>query len=65
VQGKPLSADVDPQLLARRTPGFSGAEISNLINEAALSAAKNDKDCISASTLDEARDKVLMGNPRP
>ena len=65
LQGKPLGADVDPQVMARRTPGFSGADLSNLVNEAALSAAKHGKDSINAATLDEARDKVLMGNPRP
>ena len=56
---------MDPQVMARRTPGFSGADLSNLVNEAALSAAKHGKDSINAATLDEARDKVLMGNPRP
>lgn len=55
---------MDPQILARRTPGFSGADLSNMINEAALSAAKNCKDSITAQTLDEARDKILMGSPR-
>ena len=64
LQGKPLGPGVDAQILARRTPGFSGADLSNLINEAALSAAKNNKDCITSETLDEARDKILMGSPR-
>ena len=62
--GKPMASDVDVESLARRTPGFSGAQLANLINEGALLAARNDADCISAALLDEARDKVLMGSPR-
>ena len=64
VQGKPLADDVDAQFLARRTAGFSGAELSNLVNEAALTAAKESKEAISAAIIDEARDKILMGSPR-
>jgi len=64
LEGKPLASDVDPENLARRTPGFSGAELANLVNEAALLAARNDADSINALLLDEARDKVLMGSPR-
>ena len=52
------------ELLARRTPGFSGAELANLVNESALLAARYDADSISLNLLDEARDKVLMGTPR-
>lgn len=64
LKDKPLSKDVDAENLARRTPGFSGAQLSNLINEAALLAARYDKTEINAALLDEARDKVLMGSPR-
>ena len=64
LQGKPLAEDVDAQLLARTTPGFSGAQLANLINEAALSAAKNNRESITAAILDEARDKILMGSAR-
>lgn len=64
LKGKPVAPDVDAQLIARRTPGFSGAQLANLVNEAALLAARHDKDQITASLLDEARDKVLMGSPR-
>lgn len=64
LKGKPLSKDVDAENLARRTPGFSGAQLANLVNEAALLAARYDKTEISAALLDEARDKVLMGSPR-
>ncbi|KAL4425466.1 hypothetical protein ABPG75_009482 [Micractinium tetrahymenae] len=62
--GKPVAADVDTDILARRTPGFSGAELANLVNEAALLAARHDSDCITTQLLDEARDKILMGTPR-
>jgi ATP-dependent metalloprotease len=62
--GKPLASDVDADLLARRTPGFSGAQLYNLVNEAALLAARQERDIIEWETLDEARDKVLMGSPR-
>ncbi|KAL4421108.1 hypothetical protein ABPG77_009635 [Micractinium sp. CCAP 211/92] len=62
--GKPVAADVDTDILARRTPGFSGAELANLVNEAALLAARHDRDSITTQLLDEARDKILMGTPR-
>ena len=55
---------MDAQLLARTTPGFSGAQLANLINEAALSAAKHNRESITAAALDEARDKILMGSAR-
>ncbi|GAX77639.1 hypothetical protein CEUSTIGMA_g5082.t1 [Chlamydomonas eustigma] len=61
---KPVSSDVDAELLARQTQGFSGADISNLINEAALLAAKEDKDSISPAMLDYAFDKIRMGVER-
>lgn len=64
LKDKPLSSDVSVDVLARRTPGFSGAELSNLVNEAALLAARRDAASISSDILDEARDKILMGAPR-
>ncbi|KAK9803020.1 hypothetical protein WJX72_001842 [[Myrmecia] bisecta] len=64
LQNKPLAPDIDPELIARRTAGFSGAELSNLVNEAALIAAKNNKDTITAYMVDEARDKIMMGVER-
>ena len=51
-------------VLARQTPGFSGAELSNLVNEAALLAAKTSKPKLSADLLDSARDKAIMGVER-
>lgn len=50
--------------MARRTPGFSGAELSNLVNEAALLAAKTGASSLSPKLLDQARDKVIMGVER-
>ena len=60
----PLNQDVDLRVLAKSTPGFSGADIENLINEAALKAAKTDKTTISMTDLEFAKDKVLMGVER-
>ena len=60
----PLNQDVDLHVLAKSTPGFSGADIENLINEAALKAAKTDQTTISMSDLEFAKDKVLMGVER-
>lgn len=64
LENKPVLPEVDAEYLARNTPGFSGAELFNMVNEAALIAAKSHADAISNSMLDEARDKVLMGSPR-
>lgn len=64
MQDKPAAADVDTTLLARGTPGFSGAELCNLVNEAALLAARGDAEQISARLLDEACDKIRMGVER-
>jgi len=64
MKDKPMSVQVDRQLLARNTPGFSGAQLANLVNEAALIAAKTNKDVITPAMLDEARDKILMGVER-
>lgn len=60
----PLSSDVDLKKIARGTPGFSGADLENLINEAALLAARYDKALINLSDLEMAKDKVLMGSER-
>jgi cell division protease FtsH len=59
-----LDADVDLRSIARGTPGFSGADLANLVNEAALSAARAGRSMVSNADLDGARDKVLMGVER-
>lgn len=60
----PLASDVDVKVIARGTPGFSGAELANLVNEAALNAARFDRDKVFAADFDEAKDKVMMGTER-
>jgi len=60
----PLAPDVDTRVLARGTPGFSGADLANLVNEAALLAARRNKDQVEMSDMEEAKDKVLMGAER-
>ena len=60
----PLAADVDPRILARGTPGFSGADLANLINEAALMAARRGKRSVAMSEFEYAKDKVMMGAER-
>ncbi len=60
----PLAADVDMDKIARGTPGFSGAELKNLVNEAAILAARQDEQQLTMADFDEARDKVLMGTER-
>ncbi|MDD3311499.1 ATP-dependent zinc metalloprotease FtsH [Pseudodesulfovibrio sp.] len=57
----PLAAEVDMETLARGTPGFSGADLENLVNEAALQAAKAGKDQVDMSDFEEAKDKLMMG----
>ena len=59
-----MSDDVDLKRIARGTPGFSGADLAALINEAALSATMNDKDCVELVDMEEARDKVRWGRSR-
>jgi cell division protease FtsH len=59
-----LSRQVDLEVLARGTPGFSGADLENLVNEAALIAAKLDKDYVDMNDLEGAKDKVMMGKER-
>jgi len=60
----PLAPDVDPKVIARGTPGFSGADLANLVNEAALLAARRGKRVVTMSELEEAKDKVMMGAER-
>ncbi len=60
----PLSPDVDLRVIARGTPGFCGADLSNLVNEAALLAARESRDAITMRHFDLAKDKVLMGVER-
>jgi cell division protease FtsH len=60
----PLSPDVDVSVLARSTPGLTGADLENLVNEAALLAARNDKETVNMVDLELAKDKVIMGAER-
>jgi cell division protease FtsH len=60
----PLAANVDLEKIARGTPGFSGADLENLVNEAALVAARTDKKLIEMVDFEKAKDKVLMGSER-
>ncbi len=60
-QQKHLGNDVDLGAVARATPGFSGADLANLINEAAIVAVRHDRDVISAQDIDEARDRIILG----
>ncbi len=63
-RGKPLGVNVDLNILARQTPGFSGADLENLLNEAALLAARNNRDKIYMQDCEEAIDRVRMGPER-
>jgi len=60
----PMAEDVDIMTLARGTPGFSGADLSNMVNEGALLAARKNKDKVDMSDLESAKDKVMMGAER-
>jgi cell division protease FtsH len=60
----PLAADVDPKTIARGTPGFSGADLANLVNEGALLAARRGKRVVAMSEFEDAKDKVMMGAER-
>jgi cell division protease FtsH len=60
-RGKPIAADVDLLAVARRTPGFTGADLANVLNEAALLTARGDKKLIDAPAMDEAIDRVVAG----
>ena len=60
----PIDDDVRPSLLARGTPGFSGADLANLVNEAALFAARGDKRLVDMEEFEKAKDKIMMGTER-
>jgi cell division protease FtsH len=60
----PLASDVDPKTIARGTPGFSGADLANLVNEAALHAARIGKRVVAMAEFEHAKDKVMMGAER-
>ena len=60
----PLASDVDPKVIARGTPGFSGADLANLVNEAALLAARIGKRVVAMAEFEAAKDKVMMGTER-
>ena len=60
----PLAPDVDPRVIARGTPGFSGADLANIVNEAALLAARKSKRVVTMAEFEEAKDKVMMGAER-
>jgi cell division protease FtsH len=60
----PLSDDVNPSVIARGTPGFSGADLANLVNEAALFAARANKRVVSMDEFEKAKDKIMMGAER-
>jgi len=64
MQKTPIAADVDADILAKGTPGFSGADLENLVNEAALLAAKRNKEKVGMEDFEEAKDKVFMGLER-
>lgn len=64
VKKVPLAKDVNLSVIARGTPGFSGADLANLVNEAALLAARRNKRKVTSKDFDEAKDKVLMGSER-
>ncbi len=64
VKKVPLAKDVNLSVVARGTPGFSGADLANLVNEAALLAARKNKRKVTSKDFDEAKDKVLMGSER-
>jgi cell division protease FtsH len=59
--GKKLAPDVDLDILARGTPGFSGADLANLVNEAAIFAARGGRDVLTGNDFDDARDRILLG----
>ncbi|VFP80082.1 ATP-dependent zinc metalloprotease FtsH [Candidatus Erwinia haradaeae] len=64
MRGIPLSTDIDTAIIARGTPGFSGADLANLVNEAALFAARNNKEIVSMVEFEKAKDKIMMGAER-
>ena len=64
VKGKPIGDDVNLDVIAQRTPGFTGADLSNLVNEAALLTARKDKKVINMPEMEEAAERVIMGPER-
>ncbi|MEG1158912.1 MAG: ATP-dependent zinc metalloprotease FtsH [Acidaminococcaceae bacterium] len=64
VKGKPIAEDVKLEVLARRTPGFTGADLSNLVNEGALLSARRNKKKIAMADMEEAAERVMMGPER-
>ena len=64
IRNIPVSPDVNTNIIARGTPGFSGADLANLINEAALAAAQSNRDMVTMQELEYAKDKVMMGTER-
>lgn len=64
VKGKPIGSDVNLDVIAQRTPGFTGADLSNLVNEAALLTARKDKKAINMPEMEEAAERVIMGPER-
>lgn len=64
VNGKPIGQDVNLDVIAQRTPGFTGADLSNLVNEAALLTARKDKKAINMPEMEEAAERVIMGPER-
>lgn len=64
MQKVPLAANVEPHVIARGTPGFSGADLENLVNEAALMAARTNKRLVDMEDFEKAKDKVMMGAER-
>ena len=64
VRGKPLAADVDLELIAKRTPGFAGADIENLVNEAAILAARRNRRSVGMAEFEEAVERVMAGPER-
>jgi cell division protease FtsH len=65
LRGKPAAPDVNPSLVARQTPGFAGADLANLVNEAALHAARRGDKRIGMRHFSEALDKIVLGTERP
>jgi cell division protease FtsH len=65
LRGKPTAPDINPSLLARQTPGFAGADLANLVNEAALHAARRGDKRITMRHFAEALDKIVLGTERP
>ena len=64
VKGKPIAEDVELEVIAQRTPGFTGADLSNLVNEAALMSARKNKKKINMPEMEEAAERVIMGPER-